>query len=72
MRFCNHAFDFRPNCTPLSAITIINVATYAIAKLHHVTLQIANILINVGRLQFVQVIKSKRKSIEIFIVLAFA
>ena len=24
MRFCNHAFDFTPNCTPLSAITIIN------------------------------------------------
>ena len=23
MRFCNHAFDFRPNCTRLSAITII-------------------------------------------------
>ena len=23
-RLCNHAFDFRPNCTPLSAITIIN------------------------------------------------
>ena len=23
-RFCNHEFDFRPNCTPLSAITIIN------------------------------------------------
>ena len=23
VRFCNHAFDFRPNCTPLSAITII-------------------------------------------------
>ena len=26
-RFCNHAFDFRPNCTPLSAITIINITT---------------------------------------------
>ena len=25
MPFCNHAFDFRPNCTPLSAVTIINV-----------------------------------------------
>ena len=24
VRFCNHAFDFRPNCTPLSAITIID------------------------------------------------
>ena len=24
MRFCNHAFDFRPNCIPLGAITIIN------------------------------------------------
>jgi hypothetical protein len=23
MRFCNHVFDFRPNCTPLSSITII-------------------------------------------------
>ena len=27
VRFCNHAFDFRPNCTPLTAITIINQAT---------------------------------------------
>ena len=25
VRFCNHAFDCRPNCTPLSAITIINL-----------------------------------------------
>ena len=24
VRFCNHAFDFSPNCTPLSSITIIN------------------------------------------------
>ena len=23
-RFCKHAFDFRPNCTPLIVITIIN------------------------------------------------
>ena len=23
-RFCNHAFDFSPNCTPFSSITIIN------------------------------------------------
>ena len=23
---CNHAFDFRPNCTPLSGITIINLS----------------------------------------------
>ena len=23
LRFCNHSFDFRPNCTPLSAIAII-------------------------------------------------
>jgi hypothetical protein len=22
MRFCNHAFDFSPNCTPLSSITL--------------------------------------------------
>ena len=24
-RFSNHVFDFRPNCTPLSAITIMNL-----------------------------------------------
>jgi hypothetical protein len=24
-RFCNHAFDFSPNCTPLSSITIIYI-----------------------------------------------
>ena len=24
VRFWNHAYDFRPNCTPLSSITIIN------------------------------------------------
>ena len=29
-RFCNHAFDFRPNCTPLSAITIINCPSSSI------------------------------------------
>ncbi len=23
VRFCNHAFDFRPNCTPLNAITAL-------------------------------------------------
>ena len=46
------------------------MATYVNATLHHVTLQIANLLINVGRLQFARVIKSKRKSIEIFIVLS--
>ena len=27
VRFCNHTFDFRPNCTPLSAITIIKKIT---------------------------------------------
>ena len=27
---CNHKFDFRPNCTPLSAITIINQCTYIV------------------------------------------
>ena len=28
MRFCNHAFDFSPNCTPLSSITIINCSSF--------------------------------------------
>ena len=23
VRFCNHTFDFRPNCTPLSSINIM-------------------------------------------------
>ena len=27
-RFWNHAFDFRPNCTPLSSITIINSVSF--------------------------------------------
>ena len=32
VQFCNHAFDFRPNCTPLSAITIINTLRWASAQ----------------------------------------
>jgi hypothetical protein len=28
VRFCNHAFDFSPNCTPLSSITIMNAWWY--------------------------------------------
>ena len=28
---CNRTFDFRPNCTPLSAITIINTHTKEVA-----------------------------------------
>ena len=27
VRFCNHAFDFRPNCTPLSAIIPLLITT---------------------------------------------
>ena len=27
VRFWNHAYDFSPNCTPLSSITVINLST---------------------------------------------
>ena len=32
VRFCNHAFDFSPKCTPLSSITIMNRGTETIKK----------------------------------------
>ena len=33
VRFWNHAYDFRPNCTPLSSITIINIIIIIITLL---------------------------------------
>ena len=44
LQICNHAFDFRPNCTPLSAITItyttgprwLVAATYLSLKWAHI------------------------------------
>jgi hypothetical protein len=35
MRFCNHAIDFSPNCTPLSSITIMYI--YAVAAVSFLT-----------------------------------
>ena len=32
VRFWNHAYDFRPNCTPLSSITIINSISFEFAE----------------------------------------
>ena len=34
VRFCNHAFDFSPNCTPLSSI--IPLLTYRVTKRYHI------------------------------------
>ena len=28
LKFCNHAFDFRPNCTPLSGIPLNSYCVY--------------------------------------------
>ena len=49
VRFCNHAFDFRPNCTPVlvSAITIINnLVTQPVIKMVQIRINKYRVCLN--------------------------